>query len=138
MLIVYESVLFRFNSGNVNNSFVLRPNSTSSYFGIYTTRPLDREDISTYQLHLESMNANEHAPQSVAAVNIAVSDLNDNAPIFSQKVYEVSLLENASIGHVLLQLYARDEDVGVNAHVTYTILAGSGAKTFSLNKLSGR
>ena len=77
-------------------------------------------------------------PDSIIAVNIAVADLNDNAPLFSKKMYDVSILENATTGHVLLQLHARDEDIGVNARVIYTILAGSGVNTFSLNKTSGK
>ena len=64
-------------------------------------------------------------------------DQNDNAPRFNEKIYDVSILENVSVGHVLLVLYAKDEDSGLNANVSYSILAGSGMNTFSLNKTSG-
>lgn len=64
-------------------------------------------------------------------------DQNDNAPRFNEKIYDVSILENATVGHVLLVLYAKDEDSGLNANVSYSILAGSGMNTFSLNKTSG-
>jgi len=66
-----------------------------------------------------------------------VVDQNDNAPSFNEKIYDVSILENVTVGHVLLVLYAQDDDMGVNANVTYSILAGSGVNTFSLNKTSG-
>jgi len=39
---------------------------------------------------------------------------------------------------VLLALYAQDDDTGVNANVSYSILAGSGINTFTLNKTSGK
>lgn len=82
-------------------------------------------------------NLDEHAPNSSTAVRIVVVDLNDNAPSFKKKIYYVSILENATIGHVVLELHAEDEDVGLNANVSYTILAGSGMNTFTLNRTSG-
>ena len=65
-------------------------------------------------------------------------DQNDNAPSFNKKIYDVSIIENVTVGHVLLVLYARDDDTGVNANVSYSILAGSGMNTFTLNKTSGK
>ena len=65
-------------------------------------------------------------------------DQNDNAPRFNEKIYDVSILENVSVGHVVLVLYAQDDDTGVNANVSYSILAGSGMNTFTLNKTSGK
>jgi len=65
-------------------------------------------------------------------------DQNDNAPSFNEKIYDVSILENVTVGHVLLVLYAQDDDMGVNANVSYSILAGSGMNTFTLNKTSGK
>ena len=126
-----------FTAGNVNDSFLLLPNTSSSHFGIYTARPLDREDISEFQLLVEVTNVDEHAPNSTTAVRIVVVDLNDNAPRFNKKIYDVSILENATIGQVVLVLHAQDEDIGMNANISYTILAGSGINTFYLNKTSG-
>ena len=127
-----------FISGNVNDSFVILPNVSSSHFGIYTFRPLDREEISEYELLVKVTNVDEHAPSSTTAVRIDVVDLNDNAPRFKEKIYDVSILENVTVGHALLVLYAQDDDTGLNANVSYSILAGSGMNTFSLNKTSGK
>lgn len=126
-----------FTSGNVNDSFLLLPNTSWSHFGIYTARPLDREQISEFQLLIDVTNVDEHAPNSSTVVRIVVVDLNDNAPSFKKKMYDVSIRENATIGHVVLELRAEDEDIGLNADVSYTILAGSGMNTFNLNRTSG-
>lgn len=83
-------------------------------------------------------NVDEHTPNSTTTVRITVVDQNDNAPRFNETIYDVSILENATIGHVLLVLHAQDEDTGINANVSYSILAGSGMNTFSLNKTSGK
>ncbi|XP_078376106.1 uncharacterized protein LOC144659523 [Oculina patagonica] len=134
----HADMTFKIISGNVNDSFLLLPNTSSSHFGIYTARPLDREQISKYQLLVKVTNLDEHAPDSTTAVRIVVVDLNDNAPRFNKKIYDVSILENATIGHVVLVLHAQDVDIGLNANVSYTILAGSGMNTFNLNKTSGK
>lgn len=125
-------------SGNTNFSFLVMPNISSHQFGIFTTRPLDREHISEYQLLVKATNLDEHARNSTTTVNISVMDLNDNAPRFNEKIYDVSILENATLGHVVLVLTAQDDDKGLNANVSYTVLAGSGLNSFSLNKASGK
>ena len=122
----------------MNDSFLLMPNISSHHFGIFTTRPLDREDISEYQLLIEAVNIDEHALNSTTAVNISILDVNDNAPFFNNKINHVDILENATLGHVVLVLNAQDDDTGLNANVRFMVLAGSGLKTFSLNKTSGK
>ena len=122
----------------MNDAFVILPNVSSNNFGIYTVLPLDREEISQYELLVQATNVDEHAPNSTTAVRIAVVDQNDNAPRFNEKIYDVSILENVTVGHVLLVLHAQDDDTGLNANVSYSILAGSGMNTFSLNKTSGK
>ena len=125
-------------SGNTNDSFVLKPNTSSSHFAIFTTQPLDREYVSEYLLLVKAINLDEHARNSTVAVNISVVDLNDNAPHFNRRSYDVNVLENTTLGKVVLVLNARDEDKGVNANISYTLLAGSGVYTFSLDKVSGK
>lgn len=122
----------------MNDAFVILPNVSSNNFGIYTVLPLDREEISEYELLVQATNVDEYAPNSTTAVRIAVVDQNDNAPRFNEKIYGVSILENVTVGHVLLVLHAQDDDTGLNANVSYSILAGSGMNTFNLNKTSGK
>ena len=45
-------------------------------------------------------------------VYINVKDVNDNVPTFSQAVYKAEVLEDASIGHSILQVEATDLDSG--------------------------
>lgn len=125
-------------AGNINNCFVVQPNISSRSFGIFTTRPLDREDISEYHLLVTATNTDEAALISATNVNIFVEDLNDNHPNFDKKIFDASILENATLGHVVLILSARDGDVGQNADISYWVYAGSGVDTFSLNKTSGK
>nr|XP_015817127.2 protocadherin-16 [Nothobranchius furzeri] len=65
-----------------------------------------------------------------------VTDENDNAPVFSSPS-AVSVMEDQSVGFVILYVVARDKDEGENGRVSYKIRAGNGAGHFSLNPNTG-
>ncbi|KAL7848430.1 hypothetical protein AOLI_G00231480 [Acnodon oligacanthus] len=71
---------------------------------------------------------------------VQVLDTNDNAPQFDKQVYSVELIENASIGTLLLKLNATDLDEGTNAEVEYSYTLYTSEKTqekFSLDPNTG-
>lgn len=45
-----------------------------------------------------------------SSVDVRVSDLNDNRPIFSHAVYAVSIMENLPAGFSVMQVAATDDD----------------------------
>lgn len=47
-----------------------------------------------------------------AYVRILISDVNDNAPMFSRPVYEISIDEDMDVGYVVLIPTASDKDEG--------------------------
>lgn len=113
------------------------PNTSSTYVGVFVTRPLDRERVSEYQLLVKATNLDEHAQESTTALRVIVNDINDNAPHFKKKIHDVSILENATLGQVVLILEAVDDDALYNANISYKLVAGSGINTFSLDQTSG-
>lgn len=56
--------------------------------------------------------------------------MNDNAPIFDEKQYEFSIMENSDVGTVVGQVKAIDIDSGDygTAGIRYTTLTGSISK----------
>lgn len=69
-----------------------------------------------------------------AYVRIFVTDVNDNAPAFSQPVCEISVEEDKEVGFVVITVTANDEDEG-NSHRTqtsYSILSFVGGFCFSV------
>ncbi|KFO27899.1 Protocadherin-8 [Fukomys damarensis] len=52
---------------------------------------------------------------------VRVGDENDNAPLFTRPVYEVSVRENNPPGAYLATVAAREPDLGCNGHVTYRL-----------------
>lgn len=55
-------------------------------------------------------------------IEIAISDLNDNAPVFSLPIYTVSLPEDAEIGTLVTKVHAIDYDIGINRKINYTFI----------------
>ncbi|XP_015755978.1 PREDICTED: cadherin-23-like [Acropora digitifera] len=123
--------------GNTDDPFFLMPNTSSTHVGVFVTRSLDRELVSEYQFLVKATNLDEHAQESTTVVRVIVNDINDNAPHFKKKIYDVSILENATLGQLVFVLEAVDDDALFNANISYKLMGGSGMNTFSLDQTSG-
>lgn len=47
-----------------------------------------------------------------AYVRVFITDVNDNKPVFAQRLYEVGVDENADVGLAVVTVSANDEDEG--------------------------
>ena len=56
---------------------------------------------------------------------INVQDYNDHSPYFLQSSYSVKVNESTAVNSFILQLQARDNDIGENARLTYSIVSGN-------------
>uniref|UniRef100_A0A8D0HLS9 Cadherin domain-containing protein n=1 Tax=Sphenodon punctatus TaxID=8508 RepID=A0A8D0HLS9_SPHPU len=83
-------------------------------------KPLDREEQAVHNLILTATDGGDPVRSGTAQIRITVLDANDNAPVFSQSVYKVSVLENAPIGFLLVTVNAEDRDEGINSEVAYS------------------
>lgn len=45
-------------------------------------------------------------------MRVFISDVNDNKPVFAQRLYEVGVDENADVGLAVVTVSATDEDEG--------------------------
>ncbi|XP_053097311.1 protocadherin gamma-A11-like isoform X39 [Pangasianodon hypophthalmus] len=82
-------------------------------------KPLDREKQETLTLLLTAMDGGEPVLSGTVQIHVTVLDANDNAPVFTHKVYRASLTENAAKGTKLITVSASDADEGSNGRVTY-------------------
>ncbi|XP_046717043.1 protocadherin gamma-A11-like [Silurus meridionalis] len=82
-------------------------------------KPLDRETQDTFTLLLTAMDGGEMVLSATLQIHIIVLDVNDNAPVFTQKLYRASITENAPKGTKLITVSASDADEGTNGRVTY-------------------
>ncbi|XP_075684492.1 cadherin-19-like [Rhinoderma darwinii] len=84
---------------------------------------IDRETKDQYDVIVQAkdMIGNAGALSTITTVIINVLDVNDNAPKFQQKSYEMSIIESATVGEIVGAVLADDIDIGKNAEMTYSI-----------------
>ncbi|ELK09556.1 Cadherin-23 [Pteropus alecto] len=106
--------------GNNSHHFIISPTSVQGKadIRIRVAIPLDYETVDRYDFDLF---ANESVPDHVgyAKVKITLINENDNRPIFSQPLYNISLYENVTVGTSVLTVLATDNDVGTFGEVNY-------------------
>ncbi|XP_048459747.1 cadherin-related family member 2 [Rhincodon typus] len=88
--------------------------------GIVTVaRDLDREVKSTLSITISATNGRD---KTSLKQTIILKDANDNAPIFLNAPYKVSVYENETKGAVLFTVKAKDRDQGPAGTVRYEIV----------------
>ncbi|XP_069825359.1 protocadherin gamma-B1-like isoform X15 [Dendropsophus ebraccatus] len=102
-------------------------------------KSLDRETESMYELILTALDGGNPIQTGTTMIKVVVTDFNDNAPIFTQNVYKVSVNENIPENSSVLQVSASDEDEGINAQITYSFstMANDILQTFIINPRNG-
>lgn len=101
---------------------------------------LDREIKDSYLVHIIAKDGGSPSKQSVLDVHISVTDVNDNSPVFSHNVYNVSIKNTPSTTVPIVLLSAKDFDSGKNGKITYHFSPQTSymAKSqFKLDKVSG-
>ncbi|XP_062986154.1 protocadherin gamma-B1-like isoform X15 [Elgaria multicarinata webbii] len=102
-------------------------------------KPLDRESEQSLHLILTALDGGEPRKTGTAQIWINVTDANDNPPIFTQEVYQVSLKENTPVGSLVLQIVASDKDEGSYAQIRYHFsnIPVNANKKFTLDPTNG-
>ncbi|XP_032776156.1 protocadherin gamma-B2-like isoform X19 [Strigops habroptila] len=91
----------------------------SKFAELVLRRALDREREQSLRLVLTAVDGGDPPRSGTAQLCINVTDANDNAPVFAQERYRVSLREDAVPGSTVLNVSASDADAGSNARITY-------------------
>ncbi|XP_034145088.1 cadherin-20 [Esox lucius] len=96
---------------------------------------MDREVRENYSVVIQAkdMGGQLGGLAGTTVVNITLSDVNDNPPMFDQKLYQMSVPESAPVGSVVGRIRAKDRDIGINAEMTYSIIDGDGRDTFDIS-----
>ncbi|NXX37811.1 PCDGA protein, partial [Tricholaema leucomelas] len=98
--------------------------SFEDYYRVVTTRQLDREEVSEYNVTVRAADGGSPQLWSSTVLTLRVLDVNDNAPVFSEESYSARLPENNAAGALVLTVRARDADWGQNARVRYRLGEG--------------
>jgi len=85
----------------------------------------DRETNGSVRFYVVARDAGEPRRSASALVSIAIIDVNDEHPMFSQPIYKFSVMENLPAGASVGSVAAVDRDLSIYGQVTYTILQSS-------------
>nr|XP_027783683.1 protocadherin beta-4 [Marmota flaviventris] len=104
-----------------NVPFILKP-TFKNFYTLVTESPLDRESRAEYNITITVTDMGTPRLKTEHTITILVSDINDNAPAFSQTSYTLLVRENNSPALHIGSVSATDRDSGTNAQITYSLL----------------
>uniref|UniRef100_UPI00398F7F93 protocadherin-10-like n=1 Tax=Pristiophorus japonicus TaxID=55135 RepID=UPI00398F7F93 len=126
-----------------NEHFTLKSYSDSETTGIpelLLERPLDREQQPTHRLTLTAFDGGNPEKFGTAQIMITVLDVNDNAPVCEQNIYQITTAENVPKDTLIVKVTAVDIDEGQNGEVIYSFSDHTPEKVrevFSLDSTNG-
>ncbi|XP_060060672.1 cadherin EGF LAG seven-pass G-type receptor 3 isoform X2 [Erinaceus europaeus] len=105
---------------------------------IQVVAPLDFEAEREYALRIRAQDAGRPPlSNNTGLASIQVVDINDHAPIFVSTPFQISVLENAPLGHSVIHIQAVDADHGENARLEYSLTGVAPDTPFVINSATG-
>ncbi|XP_063784669.1 protocadherin gamma-B5-like isoform X38 [Pseudophryne corroboree] len=101
--------------------FQLLP-SSSSYYILVTAANMDQEKKPIYNITIQCMDKGSPSQSNNKTIQLTISDMNDNFPVFEKMSYIVYIVENNQPGTSIHNVLASDLDHGQNGKITYSIL----------------
>uniref|UniRef100_A0A7N8WZP0 Protocadherin-related 15a n=1 Tax=Mastacembelus armatus TaxID=205130 RepID=A0A7N8WZP0_9TELE len=123
-----DPITYRIVSGDSQKVFNLSETIGLLLLG----KPLDRETTDQYRLIVTASDGNPGGT-STATVNIVVTDVNDNDPVFSLTIPTNFTVQEEQANLFVGQVRATDSDAGANGQVRYRIVNYPDLFTISAN-----
>uniref|UniRef100_A0A671Q5N7 Cadherin domain-containing protein n=1 Tax=Sinocyclocheilus anshuiensis TaxID=1608454 RepID=A0A671Q5N7_9TELE len=93
--------------------------SLTDYYSLVTDDMLDRESLAEYNITILVSDQGISARHANKTLNVKISDVNDNPPVFEFEEYKTFVSENNSPGLTIMTVKANDADWGPNAQMSY-------------------
>ncbi|XP_072928982.1 cadherin EGF LAG seven-pass G-type receptor 3 isoform X2 [Hemitrygon akajei] len=121
-------------SGNSRGQFSI--DSITGVIEVVTS--LDFEVEREYALRVRAQDAGRPPlSNNTGMISIQLVDVNDNTPIFVSTPFQVSVLENAPLGHSVIHIQAVDADYSENARLEYRLIDTVPDSPFVINSGTG-
>ncbi|XP_075775491.1 protocadherin Fat 3 isoform X4 [Pelodiscus sinensis] len=124
-------VIYTISDGNTDSCF----NIDMETGLLKVLMPMDREKTELYLLNITIYDLGNPQKSTWRLLTVTVEDANDNSPVFLQDSYSVNILESTSIGTEIIQVEARDKDLGSSGEVSYSVLTDT--QQFAINSSTG-
>lgn len=108
---------YEITSGNTRGRFAITSQNGRGLITI--AQPLDYKQEKRFLLTVTASDSGGRT--DVATVNINITDANNFAPVFENAPYSAMVFEDSPVGTTVLVVSAIDNDVGINAQITYSL-----------------
>ncbi|XP_030067038.1 protocadherin Fat 2 [Microcaecilia unicolor] len=126
-----NQITFSLIDGDPDGHFSIHPKLGE----ICVVKHLDREEISHYSLKVRAEDNGYPVLFSDGAVNVQVSDVNDNPPTFFQLNYSLVVQEGIPVGTSILELVLTDRDSPENGPpYLFRVTSGNDEKAFQVDQ----
>ncbi|XP_044133340.1 protocadherin gamma-B2-like [Bufo gargarizans] len=96
--------------------------SSSNYYTLVSSARMDRERTFIYNTTIKCVDSGSPPLSSNKVIELTVSDINDNFPVFDRTSYINYIVEHNQPGISIQNVHASDLDFNENGKVTYSIL----------------
>uniref|UniRef100_A0A3B5L6C9 Protocadherin 2 alpha c n=1 Tax=Xiphophorus couchianus TaxID=32473 RepID=A0A3B5L6C9_9TELE len=100
-------------------------NTYKNHYSLVVDGALDREKVSEYNVTITAMDEGLPPLSSTRVITVHVSDVNDNAPRFKERVMDIFVKENGPVGDAVYTLTADDPDLDENGKVTFSVISNN-------------
>ncbi|XP_049897603.1 protocadherin gamma-A10-like isoform X15 [Epinephelus moara] len=116
--------------------------SLTNYYNLVADQHFDRESTSEYDITIIATDSGSPSLSSSVTLQLKISDVNDNVPLFDKNSYAAYVTENNSPGMSITAVSARDSDWNQNARISYfledTQISGNPVSNYvSINSETG-
>lgn len=128
-------VTYSIIAGNIDDKFAISQTSGQ----ITLAQQLDRETVDFYELTILATDSGESVRHNATCkVQIFVSDINDNFPLFAHSQMDITVVEDVDPGNEVAHFPATDIDLGVNAEIVYKLSGKDDNGMFGIDKHTGK
>ena len=131
----FESTSSKFNLTVVKNN-----DGEVTQLKLILLERLDREDEVGYTLQITAIDGGNPPLSGTLAIRVIVQDTNDNSPIFENDDYETTIKEDFPVNATIIQVRAKDSDVGLNGQIVYGFdpeTQGANGDIFAIKNTTG-
>ncbi|XP_067684509.1 protocadherin Fat 4-like [Haliotis asinina] len=128
-----DDLIYSIQGGNTNSSFHIHELTGE----VYIAGQLDFETTQQYNLVIQAARKDNSSSTDTVTLDIIITNLNDNPPMFSVPVYEMTTPEGANVGTTVGQVVVSDGDDGSLGQVTMAMSPSSGSTDFTFDPVSG-
>lgn len=125
-----QKIVYSFGTGNEENIFSI--NVDTGIIHVQDGTQLNYELHKEIELVVEGKTEEGLTLHGYCTVLVRLTDINDNAPKFTQQQYTATVWEGNTKGAFALQVVAFDDDEGHNSRILYHIVDGNHDNAFKI------